>query len=495
MGLAVVHTRASQGLDAPPVRVEVHVAAGLPGMVLVGLVEAAVRESRERVRAAIINSGFRFPDRRITVSLAPADLPKLGSRYDLPIAIGILAASGQIDHERLDELEFYGELALAGEVRPVSGLLPAMRACAACRRLPVLPASAGGEAMTCLGLKALGADSLGEVARFLAKAGELKPPRVATDGRAIETQREPDLVEVQGQLLARRGLEIAAAGGHHLLLQGPPGTGKSFLARTLPGLLPPMAPLETMDTACLYSLAGLPWNSGTRRPFRAPHHSATGVALGGGTISLRPGEVSLAHNGVLFLDEWPEFRREASEILREPLETGRVSLARGTRSVTLPAQFQMVAAMNPCPCGFAGDPVHECRCTPGQVNRYRGRLSGPLMDRVDLQVNMARETLVLSPAAMAEGSAAVRDRVAEARAQQLSRQGSLNAQMEHEQLRRHCYPDPEGEALLDEACRRMALSMRASLRVLRVARTIADLARRQTLDASAVSEALAMRCR
>ena len=482
MSLAVLRSRALAGLAAPEVTVEVHLAAGLPSFTLVGLPDTEVKEARDRVRAAIQNCGFEFPQRRITANLAPADLPKESGRFDLPIALGILIASGQIKAPDLDRYEFAGELALSGDLRAVRG---ALAMCAAIRgeagpehtaaRAFVLPLESAAEAALIEGMNILPAQNLLQVSAHLAGREQLAPFAVPP---APTFAHYPDLAEVKGQAQAKRALEVAAAGGHSLLLSGPPGAGKSMLAQRLPGLLPPMTHAEALESAAVHSLAGsfklAQWG---QRPFRAPHHSASSAALVGGGGTPRPGEISLAHNGALFLDELPEFQRGVLEALREPLETGHIHIARAARHAEFPARFQLVAAMNPCPCGWLGASNGKCRCTPDQVARYRGKLSGPLLDRIDLMLEVpAVAEAELSARGDGEASATVRIRVAAARVRQLARQGKPNALLSPADVDVHCLPDSAGAALLKRAMQQLGLTARAYHRILKVARTIADLA-------------------
>jgi magnesium chelatase family protein len=483
VNLATVQTRAQFGLDAPTVRVEVFCGAGLPQFSVVGLAETAVRESRERVRAAIEYAGRKFPPGRVTVNLAPADLPKEGGRFDLAIALGILAADGQIPAAPLDGIEFYGELALSGELRPVRGLLAAaVHAVRAGRRL-VAPRANAEEARVAAGAQVAGADTLTSVCNGLQGGAGLEF-RAGT-AMPVCAAALPDLADVRGQAGARRALEVAAAGSHSLLFVGPPGSGKSMLAQRLAGLLPLLDEREALECAMLHSLVRElpPVAEWRRRPFRAPHHGASAAAVIGGGGRLRPGEISLAHHGVLFLDELPEYRRDLLEALREPLESGCVNVARAAWRGQFPARFQLVAAMNPCPCGFAGDPNGRCRCTPPMIQRYLAKLSGPLLDRIDLHVDVPRlEYSALHPQnAPAEASAAVAARVASARAFQAARgaaEVALGAR-EHQ--------------LLDSASRRLGLSARACHRILRVARTIADLAGIERVGVVELSEAIGYR--
>ena len=496
MSLAVLRSRALAGLAAPEVTVEVHLASGLPSFTLVGLPDTEVKEARDRVRAAIQNCGFEFPQRRITVNLAPADLPKEAGRLDLPIALGILIASGQIKAPDLDGHEFVGELALSGDLRAVRGTL-AM--CAAIRheagpqhkaaRAFILPLESAPEAALIEGMSILPAQNLLQVCAHLAGRELLAPFAVPP---APTLAHYPDLAEVKGQAQAKRALEVAAAGGHSLLMSGPPGAGKSMLAQRLPGLLPPMTSVEALESAAVHSLAGsfklAHWS---QRPFRAPHHSASSAALVGGGGTPRPGEISLAHNGTLFLDELPEFQRGVLEALREPLETGQINIARAAHRAEFPARFQLVAAMNPCPCGWLGHPAGKCRCTPDQVARYRGKLSGPLLDRIDLMLDVpAVDEADLSARGDGESSATVRARVTTARAVQIERQGKPNARLNPDEVDRHARPDEAGAQLLKQAMARLSLTARAYHRILKVARSIADLAGIEQISSAHVAEAI-----
>ncbi len=496
MALATVYSRALNGFDAPLVSVEVHLANGLPSLAIVGLPEAEVRESRHRVRAALIHCGFDFPARHMTVNLAPADLPKESGRFDLPIALGILAASQQIPGHELDGYEFAGELALDGRLRTVRGAL-AMTYCAgSAGRTFVLPLSDAPEAARAAHAIVLGAAHLREVCRHLSRIERLKP---IVPNREWAPQPLVDLADVRGQPQARRALEIAAAGEHSLLMCGPPGTGKSMLAERLPGLLPPMTDQEALEQAALCSLAAVRSQRTTtsrwrERPFRAPHHTASSAALVGGGSHPQPGEISLSHLGILFLDELPEFERHVLEALREPLESGRVTLSRAGRQAEFPARFQLVAAMNPCPCGYLGHPGGRCHCSRDRVDRYRARLSGPLLDRIDLHLDVpAVCEAALFDATPGEPSEAVRGRVIEARDRQWARQSCSNARLGVADIDRWCRCDPAATELLRQAVRQFNVSARALHRVLKVARTLADLAHADTISAAAVAESLRYR--
>ena len=497
MNLALVHSRARSGVRAPAVRVEVHLGGGLPSMSIVGLPAAAVREAKDRVRAAIQCAQFEFPQRRITVNLAPADLPKDGGRYDLAIALGILAASGQIPLQSLHDCEFLGELGLTGELRAIDGVLPAALAAADAGRRLVVPAGNGAEAALVARVEARTGCTLLEVCAMLSGRGTL-PQAVATPLLRVAG---PDMLEVRGQAQARRALEIAAAGGHHLLLIGPPGCGKTLLASRLPGLLPQASEAEALETAAIASVSGGAHGHGLdparwrERPFRAPHHTASAVALVGGGADPRPGEISLAHQGVLFLDELPEWERRALEVLREPLESGVVTVSRAARSAEFPARFQLVAAMNPCPCGWAGDSSGRCRCAGDAIRRYRARISGPLLDRIDLHIEVPR----LPPSQLrpgqpgGESSEEIRARVIQARGRQRARSGCINARLGQAETMANCRLRDSDQDLLERAVENLQLSARSMQRILRVARTIADLAGSEAIATMHLSEAIGYR--
>jgi magnesium chelatase family protein len=493
MELSVIYSRASAGMEAPLVQVETHLANGLPAFHIVGLPETAVRESKDRVRCAILNSHFSFPDRRITVNLAPADLPKDGGRFDLPIALGILAASGQLPGERLQQHEFLGELALDGSLRAVPGAIPAAGAASRNRRDLVVPADTAPLAALVPGSRVIAAADLLTLCAHLNGSRLLA---VCPPAPTAATDDYPDLGDVAGQAAGRRALEIAAAGNHHLLLTGPPGTGKTLLASRLPGILPPPDPEEALTLLALRNYIDPTAGCAIfQRPFRSPHHSASPAALVGGGGKPRPGEISLAHGGVLFLDELGEFSRPSLETLREPLESGEITLSRARHRMRFPARFQLVAAMNPCPCGFLGDRERNCRCTPEQIRRYRGRISGPLLDRIDLQVTLNRlsPAMLLNQEQVNESSAEVRARVTRSRDLQQRRQGCANARLAPDRLPRLCPLGPRERAFLEAAAGRLQLSGRGLHRALRVARTIADLAGRESISGECLSEALAYR--
>ena len=485
------------GIDAVAVTVEVNIAGGGLGMYLVGLPDNAVKESEQRIRAAFENSGERMSGRKVVVSLAPADLRKEGASFDLPIAVGILAAMGRVDAGALGGTMFAGELSLDGTLKPVRGVLPmAVRARGEGLRRLVLPADNAREAAVVEGIDVLGAGSLKEVMALLNGEAEIVPavPGAAEPFEVAAGRYEEDFADVKGQALAKRALEIAAAGGHNVLMIGAPGSGKTMLARRMPTILPPLSPGEALETTKIHSVAGKAGVAGglmARRPYRAPHHTISQVALIGGGQSPRPGEVSLAHNGVLFLDELPEFGRSVLEVLRQPLEEKKITVSRAKYSVEYPANFTLVAAMNPCPCGYYNHPARECVCSPGSVHRYMSRISGPLMDRIDMHVEVTPVSAAeLSAAAPGESSAAIRARVVRAREVQAARfrcaQGvHTNAMMNAAMLREYCRPDAASAALLERAMERLNLSARAYDRILKVARTIADLAGRDTVAAAA----------
>jgi magnesium chelatase family protein len=493
MTVATVASRALAGIDAPEVTVEVHLGPGLPAFHIVGLPDTEVREARDRVRAALNHVRFEFPARRITVNLAPAELPKDSSRFDLPIALGILAASGQLAPESLAGQEFAGELSLTGELRAIRGALAMALAARVAGRAFVLPEGNAPQAALAEGTRVLPARTLLEVVAHL--AGEAPLAEYQRQAHAAPPSY-PDFSDVKGQQQVKRALEVAAAGGHSVLMVGPPGTGKSMLAARFPGILPQLSEGEALEVAAVHSVSNggfeaARWGEG---PFRSPHHSASGPALVGGGNVPRPGEISLAHHGVLFLDELPEFDRDVLEALREPLESGRVSIARAARQAQFPARFQLLAAMNPCPCGHCGDRNGRCRCTPERIARYRGRISGPLADRIDikLEVPAPREAELLAPIA-AESSGSIKSRVEKAREAQMLRQGKPNALLGTREIDRHCGTDREGDQLLRHALARLLLSARAYHRVLRVARSIADLAEKSSIAAEHIAEAIQYR--
>ena len=493
MSLAIVHSRAKVGVEAPVVTVEAHLANGLPALTLVGLPEAAVKESKDRVRSAILNAGFDFPARRITLNLAPADLPKDGGRFDVAIALGILAASGQLPAVALENVEFLGELALSGAIRPVQGVLPAALAARAAGRALVVPVANAEEACLASGLTVIAVEHLLQVVAHFAGRTVMEP--YIASGLLQVSKPYPDLSDVQGQQSAKRALLVAAAGSHNLLFTGPPGTGKTLLASRLPGLLPPLDEQEALEVAAIQSVASHePLSSWPQRPFRQPHHSASGPALVGGGSRPQPGEITLAHHGVLFLDELPEFDRKVLEVLREPMESGFIVIARARDRMRFPARFQLVAAMNPCPCGFLGEPTGRCRCTPEQIQRYRNKLSGPLLDRIDLHLTVARETTSLNPLpSSGDNTATAAASVAAARERQVRRPGCANAFLDLPGVRSHCRLSDTDNTWLENACERMTLSLRAAHRLLKVARTLADLEGVESIERKHLAEALQYR--
>ena len=495
MQLATVYTRALVGIQAPEVTVEVHISNGLPSLSIVGLPEAAVRESKDRVRAAIINSHFEFPTRRITVNLAPADLPKDGGRYDLPIALGILAASGQIDDKLLASHEFHGELALSGELRPVHGSLPSALAANTSDRTLVLPTESAIEAALVEKTDVKAARDLLSICQYLRQQGELDEPDIRNI--EIESLNVPDMADIRGQHLARRALEIAATGRHNLIMVGPPGTGKSMLASRLPGILPPLSDEHALESASVQSISHQGFNvrNWKQRPFRSPHHTASGVALVGGGSNPSPGEISLAHHGVLFLDELTEFDRHVLDVLREPLETGNIMISRAARQAEFPARFQLVAAMNPCPQGYSCDGKSLCQCTLEQQKRHRNNISAPLLDRIDIHIEVPRldKSALDSNAPGGESSAQIRERVIKAYQRQIKRCGKSNAELNNKEVEAFCQLGEKEKQILNQAMDKLKLSARAYHRILKLARTIADISESEQIEMPHLAEAITYR--
>jgi magnesium chelatase family protein len=493
MSLAVVFSRALSAMDAPQVSVEAHLGGGLPSFTIVGLPEVEVKEARDRVRAALQNARFEFPARRITVNLAPADLPKDSGRFDLPIALGILAASGQIPRERLTDCEFVGELALTGELRPIRGALPMTLSARASGRTIVLPSANAAEGALVREARILSVGSLLQICAHLSGENPLEPFR---DVPVVKQTLLADLADVRGQMHARRALEIAAAGAHSLLMVGPPGAGKSMLAARLPGILPLMTEQEALESAAVQSLGsrGFRPETWSMRPFRAPHHTTSAIALVGGGSSPRSGEISMALHGVLFLDELPEYDRRVLEALREPLDSGHITVSRAARQADFPARFQLVGAMNPCPCGHLGDA--RCRCTPDQISRYRSRISGPLLDRIDIQIDVPAVPIdELQRRSIGESSNDIRLRVETARDRMIVRQGKPNAMLEATEVERYCQIDADGLSMLKQAIDKLGLTARSYHRTLKVARSIADLSSSDNVKSTHVAEALGYRRR
>ncbi|MCU4315703.1 magnesium chelatase family protein [Acinetobacter bereziniae] len=491
MSLAKIYTRGLLGLHAPLIEVEVHVSAGLPSLTIVGLAEAAVRESKDRVRSAIINSGFQFPTKRLTINLAPADLPKDGSRLDLPIALGILIATGQLPENVTDDFEFIGELALDGHLRPVTGTLTIAMACQLAKHQLMLPQENADEAAQLPEFKVFAAHHLKQVCDHFLNTQKIEV--TSTQKSTLDKQYKFDLADVKGQLRPRRALEIAAAGGHSLLFKGPPGTGKTLLASRLPSILPALNPQENLEVASIYSIANTQHHFG-QRPFRAPHHTASAIALVGGGSNPKPGEITLAHLGVLFLDELPEFDKKVLEVLRQPLESKEIIISRASRQITFPANFQLIAAMNPCPCGYSFNQDSRCQCSAESIKRYQSRISGPLLDRIDLHIDVpplkAQELQDTTPV---EDSATVRERVLQAFHFQIQRQGGLNHALSPKQLEKYVVLDETSQKMIEMAQQRLNLSARAYHRILRVSRTIADLAQSEQIQSTHLTEALSYR--
>jgi magnesium chelatase family protein len=491
MSFAKIYTRGLLGLHAPLIEVEVHVSQGLPSLTIVGLAEAAVRESKDRVRSAIINSGFQFPTKRLTINLAPADLPKDGSRLDLPIALGILIASGQLPENVTDHLEFIGELALDGQLRPITGILSIAIACQQSGHHLFLPQQNAQDASQLPNFEVFAAHHLKDVCEHLSSQHPIQQYQAHSSNPI--NQYKFDLADVKGQLRPRRALEIAAAGGHSLLFKGPPGTGKTLLASRLASILPPLDMQENLEVASIYSVANNSHPFG-QRPFRAPHHTASAIALVGGGSHPKPGEITLAHLGVLFLDELPEFDRKVLEVLRQPLESKEIVISRASRQITFPANFQLIAAMNPCPCGYAFNQDIRCQCSADAIKRYQNRISGPLLDRIDLHIDVPPlQAHELQDTSAVENSHTVRERVIQAYEQQIQRQKCLNHALTPQQLEQFACLDAQAQKIMEMAQQRLNLSARAYHRVLRVARSIADLSQHAEIQSQHLTEALSYR--